>query len=321
MSVLLAPRIGAEAAAAALETLASDDPVALAAAIEAARRGRSRPAAGSGADAAAAMDADEMEGGTGNDEREVAANPARPVAAAQTSAAAIAALAAGAARAKLMADEQAAEMERATRRVVRAQLSRVGIKLKFLERVDQVKARATRNQLRAFVLRALHFDSRRRRRREALAAQPLRARHQPAMLGGALLISACLFVAKPGAGGGVRKTNGGSVEHGGGEGCSGRAPQEVNADRAGALFAEQLHIPCRNSNPRFEPYRGGTEWPVPHLHCICYRGPPATSIALHLLQRATCHKRERAQGLCSRYVSRAPRGLVTSTERWHGCEV
>jgi hypothetical protein len=36
-------------------------------------------------------------------------------------------------------------------------------------------------------------------------------------------------------------------------------------------------------------------------------------IALHLLQRATCHKRERAQGRCSCYVSRAPR------EGWSHC--
>jgi hypothetical protein len=44
-------------------------------------------------------------------------------------------------------------------------------------------------------------------------------------------------------------------------------------------------------------------------------------IALHLLQRATCHKRKRAQGRCSCYVSRAPRGLVTSIARWNGCDV
>ncbi|GBF90677.1 hypothetical protein Rsub_02976 [Raphidocelis subcapitata] len=138
MSVLLAPRIGAEAAAVALEALASDDPVALAAAIEAARRGRASPRAANGADAAAAMEVDGDEGGAGSGEQQTTPDPARPVTSAQTSAAAIAALAAGAARAKLMADEQTAEMERLTRRVVRAQLARVGIKLKFLERVDQV---------------------------------------------------------------------------------------------------------------------------------------------------------------------------------------
>jgi hypothetical protein len=48
------------------------------------------------------------------------------------------ALGAAAARAKLMAEEQEVEMERAARRVLRAQLLRVKTKMRYLEQIDEV---------------------------------------------------------------------------------------------------------------------------------------------------------------------------------------
>jgi hypothetical protein len=123
ISVVLSPRIAADAAQAGLAALASDDATAAARAVEAARCGvEAGEGASSAADAAAPGQVD----------------LAQPVSAAQTRAAAVVAMAAAAARAKLMADEQAEEMEAAARRVLQAQLRRVAIKLRYLEQVDQV---------------------------------------------------------------------------------------------------------------------------------------------------------------------------------------
>ena len=165
LSVVLAPRIGAEAAQAALAALASDDPVALAAAIQARRRGEDGDGGGGsgsgngGGGGAAGMDVD----GDGADEEAAgdddggdplqallagfggaaggdAPDPERPITARQTRAAAAVALAAAAERAKLMADEQAAEMERLTRRVLRVQAKRVRVKTRHLRRAGEVLA-------------------------------------------------------------------------------------------------------------------------------------------------------------------------------------
>lgn len=152
----LAPRLGAEVAQAGLEALASDDPVALAAAAEALRRGTEAAASASG------MDVDGG-GGEASGHEDLTAvlsaaagalggadvDPARPVTAEQTRAAAAVALAAGAVRAKLMADEQAAEMERLTRQVLRTQLQRVRIKMKYLGRMGEVLAEEVDKQAAA----------------------------------------------------------------------------------------------------------------------------------------------------------------------------
>lgn len=65
-------------------------------------------------------------------------DPARPVTAEHTRAAAAVALAVAAMRAKLMADEQAAEMAKWTKKVLKVQLQRVKIKQKYLDHMDQV---------------------------------------------------------------------------------------------------------------------------------------------------------------------------------------
>ncbi len=139
LSVILAPRIASEMAQAALEALAADDPVALASTIEATRRGLEQAGPGGTASDGGEM---EVDGGSGAAAPPTApptpADPARPVTAAHTRAAALVALAAAAARAKLMADAQEAEMEKLTRQVLKAQLSRVSIKTKYLEQIEKV---------------------------------------------------------------------------------------------------------------------------------------------------------------------------------------
>lgn len=149
LSVVIAPRIGAELTQSALEALASGDPSSLAAALESRRRGREQPGGGP---AAAVMDLDA--GDASGEEDELAAvlaaaaatagdaplDPEATVAPESTRAAAAVALAAAAARAKLMADEQTAEMERLTRQVLRVQSRRVRIKLKCLEQMGEVLA-------------------------------------------------------------------------------------------------------------------------------------------------------------------------------------
>ena len=134
LSVVLAPRIASEAAQAALEALASDDPIVPARRIEAARCGTNWDGG------EAAVDVDDVTGsasGAAVDDGQPP-DPTRPVTAEQARAAADVALAAAAARAKLMADEQGVEMERLTLQLLKAQLKRVNIKLKYLQQLDQV---------------------------------------------------------------------------------------------------------------------------------------------------------------------------------------
>jgi hypothetical protein len=136
-SVMLAPRIASEAAQAALEAFASDDPLQRAAAIQAARRG-----AGAAHDAGAAVappSANAQDGGDGALEPPATPpDPAGAIPPAHARAAAALALAAAAVRAKCMADEQEAEIERLVQAVTKAQLTRVRTKLKYLQEINQV---------------------------------------------------------------------------------------------------------------------------------------------------------------------------------------
>lgn len=134
LSVVLAPRIASEAVQAGLEALASDDPTAVARALELTRRGQEPPVtAGSDGSSGAVWDGSAMPQAP-----PTPPDPVQPVTAAQTRAAAAVALGAAAARAKLMAEEQEVEMERAARRVLRAQLLRVKTKMRYLEQIDEV---------------------------------------------------------------------------------------------------------------------------------------------------------------------------------------
>lgn len=120
--MLVAPRVAAELAQAALEALASHSPIALAQRLDAARRGADSNA----------MDLDDS-GGSDPD-------PGRAVTPAETRAAAMVAMCRAAARAKLMADQQEREMELLAVRVLEIQQERVDIKLKHLEQLEKVGA-------------------------------------------------------------------------------------------------------------------------------------------------------------------------------------
>lgn len=138
MSVVLAPRIAAAAVQAGLEALASDAAAAAARALEQRRLGR-EPGAGAAVDGGALNGGMDVDGAAEPAAPGTPPDPARPVTAEQTRAAAAVALAAAAERAKLMAEEQEAEMERAARRVLKAQLARVKVKTRYLEMVDQAR--------------------------------------------------------------------------------------------------------------------------------------------------------------------------------------
>lgn len=124
LSVVVAPRVAADFARAALETLASDDPIAAARRMDAALRGRS---------AAATGDREAV------DEDGAPPDPARPITPAQTRAAALVAMAAAAARAKQMADQQEREMEQLTERIIKLQAERVKLKASHIEQLAQVR--------------------------------------------------------------------------------------------------------------------------------------------------------------------------------------
>lgn len=124
LSVVVAPRVAADFAQAALETLASDDPIAAARRMDAALRGL-------GANATGGPDAMDDDGAP--------PDPGRPVTPAQTRAAAAVAMAAAAARAKQMADQQQQEMEQLTRHVIKLQMERVKLKTHHVEQIQQVR--------------------------------------------------------------------------------------------------------------------------------------------------------------------------------------
>jgi SWI/SNF related-matrix-associated actin-dependent regulator of chromatin subfamily C len=142
LSVLLGPRIASDAAQAAIRALASDDPTAFAAAIEAARRGVDQHPV--------STDAAALDGGADGEGAPAAPptppDPSRTLSDADLRAAAVVALAAAAERAKSMALEQEYEMERCVRQVLRAQVDRVGIKLKYLQKIDEMLDQETSKQ-------------------------------------------------------------------------------------------------------------------------------------------------------------------------------
>jgi hypothetical protein len=139
--VVLAPRIAADAAQAALEALTCNDPVKRAAAIEAVRRG-GKPGPGRGGGAGVAQPDMDLDGGSDSPPQAPPTPPdlSRPVMPEQTLAAAVVALATASTRAKLIADAHALEMEQLTQQIVRAQLKRVRIKLKYLQQIEEVGA-------------------------------------------------------------------------------------------------------------------------------------------------------------------------------------